>query len=148
MGWDSGAAYDPVALDSPECPSLASFELRFLRVIQGATSAATYVRGPVAKAQPARTPAGWECHEEGPPQWQPRPATVGADQRRPLLDMFYAELDLSRIRLDVCVLDRRGAVAAQVAPRKSPSEACKTGLAVKASGPTARAGPPRTKTSR
>src|SRR5215210_2939801 len=56
-----------------------------------------------------------ECHEEGPPWWQARPVTVGADRRRPLLDMFYAGLDLSRKRLDVCVVDRDGAVVAETA---------------------------------
>src|SRR5215207_9233082 len=56
-----------------------------------------------------------ECHEEGPPWWQARPVTVGADRRRPLLDMFYAGLDLSRKRVDVCVVYGDGAAVAETA---------------------------------
>jgi hypothetical protein len=59
-----------------------------------------------------------------------RPVTVGTDRRRPLLDMFYAGFDLSRKRLDVCVVDRDGAVVAEtaVAPDADGSFAWRRGL--------------------
>jgi len=58
---------------------------------------------PVGRCQDAAL----RLYEEGPPRWHALRVTVGATKQTPA--MLYAGLDLSRKRLDVCLLDESGA---------------------------------------
>ena len=53
--------------------------------------------------------AGSSCHCRSRPE------------EAPLVDMFYAGLDLSRRRVDVCAVDRDGVVVAEMPPRPTPT---------------------------
>src|SRR5512133_1531991 len=54
-----------------------------------------------------------DCDERGPPRWHAA-CHRRASSRRPTL-MLHAGLDLSRRRLDICLVDERGALVAETA---------------------------------